>query len=141
MPSRSTCATEIESLHDFFVDWYAGTMDEDNVERLERALASGFEMVTPDGDRRDRAAVLEGIRGDYARDEPGTFAIEIRNVELVAARDDHATVRYEEWQTRGDETTGRISTVLFREDAAAPGGVVWLDLHETWLDGENERDS
>ncbi len=31
--------------------------------------------------------------------------------------------------------TGRISTALFGRDSAAPTGVAWLHLHETWIDG------
>ena len=135
MPDRTRCEAEIESLHEFFVDWYAGERDEDDFDRLERALTPGFEMVTPDGVRRDRAAVLEGIRESYGRDEPGAFDIAIRNVELIRRVDDHATVRYEEWQETDGETTGRISTVLFRERPDAPGGLTWVDLHETWLEG------
>jgi hypothetical protein len=91
-------------------------------------------MVTPDGDRVARDAVLDSIRSRYGRDDPGAFDIAVRNVELRAATDDHATVRYEEWQEHEGETTGRLSTVLFRTDPAAPGGLLWLDVHETWLD-------
>ena len=134
MPSRSTCRAEIETLHEFFVDWYAGTIEGDAFDRLEQALAPDFEMVTPDGDRLDRTAVVTGIREDHDRDDPGAFSIEIRNVEVVVRVGDFAVVRYEECQETTDGTTGRISTALFREDSSAPGGVVWLDLHETWLD-------
>lgn len=134
MPDRSSCKTEIESLHEFFVEWYAGQRAESEFDRLERALAPGFEMVTPDGERLGRETVLEGIREDHGRDEPGEFDIEVRNVEVVERVEEYATVRYEEWQETDDGTTGRISTVLFREDSAAPGGLAWVDLHETWLE-------
>jgi hypothetical protein len=134
VPALPTCRAEIEGLHDFFVEWYAATVDEAAFDRLERALAPDFEMVTPDGERRPRSTVLDSIRASYGRDEPGTFDIEIRNVEAIEEAGRHATVRYEEWQESSAGTTGRISTVLFREDPDAPGGVAWVDLHETWLD-------
>lgn len=134
MPTQATCRREIEVLHAFFVDWYTGRLENDALTRVERALASDFEMVTPDGERRAYADVVDGIRGRYASHDPGAFAIEIRNVETRRALEDHRLVRYEEWQTTAGETTGRLSTVLFEGDAEAPGGVVWLDLHETWLD-------
>ncbi|EMA35435.1 DUF4440 domain-containing protein [Halobiforma nitratireducens] len=134
MSDRSRYAAEIESLHEFFVEWYAGQRPKTDAGRLEEALAPGFEMVTPDGDRLAREAVLEGIREDYGRDEPGAFDIDIRNVEVVARTESHATVRYEECQETTDETTGRVSTVLFRDDTDAPGELAWVDLHETWLE-------
>ncbi len=134
MPSHATCRQEIASLHEFFVDWYTGQTREDSYDRVERALAADFEMVTPDATRSEYADVVDGIRDGYASREPGTFDIEIRNVETRHTVDDHALVRYEEWQETPDGTTGRLSTVLFEDNPDAPGDVVWLDLHETWLD-------
>lgn len=135
VPSHATCRYEIESLHEFFVDWFTGETGEDSYDRVERALASDFEMVTPEGIRREYADVVDGIRDGYAGREPGTFDIEIRNVETRYTVADHTLLRYEEWQETPNGTTGRLSTVLFEDDPDAPGDVVWLDLHETWLDG------
>jgi hypothetical protein len=91
-------------------------------------------MVTPAGDRREYADVVDGIRARYASHDPGAFEIGIRNVETRRALGDHRLLRYEEWQTTPDGTTGRLSTVLFEAAPDAPGGVVWLDLQETWLE-------
>ncbi|MEF8882362.1 MAG: hypothetical protein V5A34_07575 [Halapricum sp.] len=137
MPSRDTCRREIESLHEFFVDWYTGQVERDAFDRLERALASEFEMVTPEGVRRGYDDVVVGIREDYATHDPGDFNIGIRNVETRLNLDEHTLVRYEEWQETPDGTTGRVSTVLFAADPDAPGGVVWHDLQETWLEADN----
>ena len=134
MPSEDACRAEIERLHDRFVAWFTGATDPDDFDAVERALAPEFELVTPDGDRADRAAVLDSIRGAHGRNDPGTFDIEIRNVEVVHGAADRATVRYEEWQEIARGTTGRISTALLREAADAPGGLLWLDLHETWIE-------
>lgn len=134
MPTHSTCRDEIETLHDFFVDWYAARIPKHEFVRMERAIAPGFEMVTPDGVRCERSAVLEAVRESYGRDDPGEFDIEIQNVELIERLDGHALVRYEEWQTTADERTGRVSTVLLREESAAPGGLQWIHVHETWIE-------
>jgi hypothetical protein len=134
MPSHATCRREIESLHAFFVEWYTGRTERDTYDRVERALVPDFEMVTPDGSRREYTDVVDAIKGRYASRDPGAFEIEIRNVETRREVGDHRLVRYEEWQTTPDGTTGRLSTVLFESDSAAPGDVVWLDLQETWLD-------
>ena len=134
MSSHSTYLAEIEELHEFFVEWYTATIPEDRFDRMERAIAPGFEMVTPDGVRRERSVVLDAVRESYGRDDPGEFDIDIRNVELIEDLDEYALVRYEEWQTSGANRTGRVSTVLFREQSDAPGGLQWIDLHETWLE-------
>lgn len=122
--------TEIEDLHEFFVEWYDGALAESAFERLEAALAPGFTMVTPAGEYEDRAAVLEWIRQAHGREADRQFDIEIRNVDVVANGPEHTVVRYEEHQTVEGETDGRISTVTFREDDLA-----WLALHETAIEG------
>lgn len=127
--------TEIESLHAFFVDWYTGVADSDAFDHLETALAPTFEMVTPDGEVHDREAILEGIRESYGTHDPGSFSIDIRNVETVEQYGEVTLVRYEEWQDHG-ETTGRLSTALFgpARDSAGERTVEWRYLQETWLE-------
>ncbi len=47
--------------------------------------------------------------------------------ELVAAT-------YEEWQSGEEKKDDRISTVVFcRVPEAAPNGLRWLHVHETWV--------
>ncbi|MFB6217692.1 MAG: DUF4440 domain-containing protein [Halobacteriaceae archaeon] len=132
MPTLRECRREVEQLHAFFVEWYAGAVARDRFDRLEGALAPGFGMVTPEGERLDRAAVVEAVRTDYGRDDPGEFDIDIRNVERAADCGACVAVRYEEHQ-RGEAETARLSTAILRESADAPGGLAWLDVHETWL--------
>ena len=133
-PLETACKREIEQLHDFFVGWYEGRLDEGEFERMERAMGEGFEMVTPGGERLGREEVLEMVRAGRDQHGDGNFDIEIRNVESVESGPGIRLVRYEEWQRTGEEETGRISTACFRADEDAPGGVVWTDLHETWLE-------
>jgi hypothetical protein len=147
MPSPTACETEIAELHDLFARWYRGEAERGEFERLERALADSFELVSPDGQVNNRESIVAGIRSAY--DSKAGFDIEIRNVEPVRADGDRALVRYEEWQTRptGDDTarTGRLSTALFEsvgDDSGTPSSredtrpaARWLYLHETWLEG------
>lgn len=136
-PPLAACRREIEGLHAFFVAWYTGQCDD--FSRMERAIGDGFELVTPDGEHLDRAETLAMVREGKERQPPGTFEIDIRNVDVVEqlSHPDVAVVRYEEWQT--DETaqerqqTGRISTATFRVDSEAPEGVAWTSVHETWI--------
>lgn len=143
MSLSTACEREIETLHDLFVRWYCGRANRGEFERVERALDDSFELVSPDGTVTDRAAVLGAIRDAYNSREG--FDIEIRNVEPVFVEDEHALVRYEEWQfPDGEADTGRLSTALFetveqpreqtQTDQTRPAAR-WLHLQETWLEG------
>lgn len=133
----ATYRHEIESLHDFFVEWYTGQVDEDAFSRLEDALGPSFEIVSPDGAVSGRTDIVRAIRDSYDRHDIGEFDIEIRNVGLLAEYDDSALVRYEEWQETSDGTSGRLSTVVFEPTSErGPGGesLVWRHVQETWLE-------
>jgi hypothetical protein len=136
-PAPDACEREIRSLHDFFVGWYTGRLDEGGFDRFEDALSPDFEMVTPDGEVLTRAETVGYVREE--RDTHDEFDIGIRNVETIDAHEGRALLRYEEWQTKGDENEtqkdGRLSTALFGTSDTAPEGVEWLYLHETPLEG------
>lgn len=136
-PAPDACEREIHSLHDFFVGWYTGRLDEGAFDRFEDTLSPDFEMVTPDGEVLTRAETVGYVREE--RDTHDEFDIGIRNVETIDAHEGRALLRYEEWQTKGDENEtqndGRLSTALFGTSDTAPEGVEWLYLHETPLEG------
>lgn len=137
MLTEDDCRAEIETLHGFFVRWYRGEPGRDRFARVERALAPGFERLTPEGSIAGRETVLASVREGYDTYDPDSCEIEIRNVTPVEVREDRALVRYEEWQTMDGETTGRLSTALFGPSDPEQGtasGVEWRYLQETWLD-------
>lgn len=135
MLTATVCEREIRELHAFFVEYYAG--ERDDFDRLEGALGERFELIHPRGETASRDAVLDGIRDTYDTYEPGTFDIEIHDVEPIEILDERALVRYEEWQTSPDGTTGRLSTVYFAAPETgtdSPPHAEWRHLQETWLD-------
>ena len=77
---------------------------------------------------------FEGLHGRLAADAD-EFEIWIENFRLRWAAGDNALVTYEEWHRRRGATSARLSSALFRREAAAPCGVAWLHVHETWLPG------
>lgn len=134
MLTPTACRAEITGLHEFFVEWFDGSVPREELSRLERALAPEFEMVTPEGERVDRGALVDGLAESYGRTEGEAFDIDVREVEAIELLEDHAVIRYEEWQLTDEGESGRVSTGLFRAAADAPEGVVWVTLHETALE-------
>lgn len=128
------CHREVDRLHDFFQGWLSGSLDPGSFSRVEDALAPGFAMIGPDGVRRAREPLLDRIR--RSRGSRPRLRIRIRDVTVVHPGEDHCLVTYEEWQDDPEGSAGRISTALFRREDAAPEGVQWVHLHETWIPEE-----
>ncbi|MFQ5558414.1 MAG: DUF4440 domain-containing protein [Acidimicrobiales bacterium] len=118
---------EIEELHSFFDAWSRG--EEADWDRFESVIAPGFTIVDPDGIESDRATITRGVRDARGR---GEMAIQTVDHRLVRESGDLLVARYVETQRRGDERTRRVSTVVFGRDEAAPNGLVWVSVHETW---------
>ena len=131
-PLAELARREVLALHEFFGSWFrAGTAAVD-FSLCEAALASDFRMVAPDGTVNDRAAVLQRLR-QARNSQPAGFAIAISAVEPLWQQGDAVLLGYVEEQYRSGSTTRRRSTALFTADAAAPRGVVWRHLQETWM--------
>ncbi|MHC4949005.1 MAG: DUF4440 domain-containing protein [Planctomycetota bacterium] len=130
----SRCRDEVEQLHAFFQAWFRGELPPDDEEAFARfadVLAPAFTMIDPAGRAGDRAATLAAVRSGHGA-EPG-MTIGIRDHRHRLSGGDLSLVTYEEWQTRGGVTRGRVSSALFRANDATPNGVEWLHVHETWL--------
>ena len=130
MDELQELATEIERLHQFFEDWYAGVGDRSMGEFAD-SLDHAFYIVSPGGEVLDKAGVVGMVHdlGGIADVE-----IRIRNVELRSRlASGLRIVTYEEYQRRRADTVAMISTVGLLPDAAGPGGFIWLFVHETSL--------
>lgn len=124
--------TEVLALHEFFVAWFRRGGPDIDFRLCEAAFAPDFRMVTPDGFVRDRPAIVEMVR--RARGTlPEDFAIVISEIGPLWQRGDAILLGYVEQQYRNPSTTRRRSTALFTGEPAAPRGVVWQYLQETWL--------
>jgi len=126
--SDAAVASEVVELHAFFQAWFRGELAADDAAfaPLAQALGPGFVIISPSGTAMSRAAVLDGVRGAHGSWGPDdriwidAVTIRHRDAETVVAT-------YEEWQRRGGDERGRVSTVVFSADG------VWLHLQETWL--------
>ncbi len=130
------CQREIRDLHRFFEAWFTGRVPNDAwaFARLDRALADGFEIITPDGQRVDKAQLLEHVRSAHGAHAAIGFVIEIRRPRVRFREPPVCLVTYEEWQRHDDGPWNvRLSSALFRESEDSPHGVAWLHVHEVGL--------
>jgi hypothetical protein len=126
------CADEVVALHRVIESWLTGSAPRtrEAFARFADALADEFVIVHPSGAAESKSDIVAALWNAHGANGDG-FSIEIRNVTCRVEADPWCVLTYEEWQ-HDDETTARISTVVFlRSDTAI--GVEWVHLHETWL--------
>lgn len=129
------CRREIEELHAFFEAWFAREAcgDAPSLDRVQRALAPGFALVTPEGRLVERGPLLEGL--ELARATRPGLRLWTRAWDVRHAWPGGTLATYEEWQEERGRRRGRLSTAVFLADERAPLGVAWRHVHETWLPG------
>lgn len=122
-------SNEIIALHAEFERWLRGE-GSDDFSRIESSLADDFTFISPNGDSVARNELLEGLRGTRGHRR---IRIRIENPVLHWIGDGAVLATYEEWHEHADYETARRSTVLLEVSEAAPGGLVWRHVHETWM--------
>ena len=134
---RTNYQAEIEDLHQFFVDWFSGSLPQTDAafHRFSNVMATDMHIVSPDGQIQNRDQLIEGLwqaHGCRKGDHP-SFRIWIENVRVRSSLNSAILATYEEWQAIKGDQTRRLSTVLFREKEETPNGLEWIHVHETWL--------
>lgn len=133
---QANYATEIQELHQFFQDWFTGSIaqTEQNFSRVTMGMSEQFALISPDGTLADYQTVISWLRGGY-RSRPN-FRLWTDKIVVRHQTDELALATYEEWQEIDGKINARLSTVLLRAKADAPNGVEWLHVHETWRQKE-----
>ena len=136
MDIETHCCKEVVELHEFFQQWFAGELPktDEAFDRFASVMADEFHIVSPDGRIMQRDTILEAVRSAHGS---SPVKIWIMNHTLRFTIGDVALVTYEEWQTRSDETRGRLSSALLRVKAGLPNDLHWLHVHETWLQDDS----
>ena len=140
MDIESHCRKEVAELHDFFQQWFAGDLPETDeaFDRYASVLADEFHIVSPAGRIMQRDTILEAVRAAHGSGG-GSVKIWIKNHTHRLTIGNVALVTYEEWQTSGDETRGRLSSALLRVKSGLLNDLQWLHVHETWLPEKAEE--
>lgn len=130
---------EIIRLHDFFVEWMTGSVEQTDEEfaRFADSIGEAFYIVAPSGHLTRRATLISGLYNTY--DQQQNFHIWIENIQVQHLLGEVIVATYEEWQkTRDDgKTTARLSSVVFTKDNTKSNGLLWQCVHETWLPPSN----
>ena len=124
---------EIIELHKFFQDWYNNQLapTDENFARCADVLAPDFSIIFPNGKRILRGPLLNGLR--RAHNTHTGMRIWIKNIQELHQIGDLIIATYEEWQEVEGKVTARLSSVLFQKSDSTSNGLLWLHVHETWI--------
>ena len=124
---------EIIELHQFFQDWYNNQLKptDENFARCADVLAPEFAIIFPSGDKILCQPLLDRLW--KAHNSYTGMRIWIENIQVLHQLDDMVLATYEEWQEIEGKVTARISSVLFKKEQTKPNELLWLHVHETWI--------
>jgi hypothetical protein len=124
---------EVVALHAFFETWLQESELVMDFSEVEAAIGKDFRIISPDGTIEEREAIVSSIRNARGSRGP-TFTIAVLDPRAIWASEGAVLLEYTERQYRDGRTTRRRSTALFLASPAAPRGVVWRHLQETWTE-------
>lgn len=124
---------EVVELHQFFEVWFKGELsqNEANYAQFVDVIGVGFVIINPDGTVIERDVLTKGLYAGHG--SRPNFRLWIENAQIRHHQGDITVITYEEWQDIDDKITTRMSTAIFQEDTSARNGVIWLQVHETWM--------
>ncbi len=130
---KNECIREIEELHQFFEDWFTGTIENSvtGFARFSDVIHADFTMIVPNGKQTNRNELKGSLFMMHGK-RPN-IKIWIEKPEFRYLSSTTAMLTYEEWQKDGEdaEATTRVSTVIFESNIMTKNNVMWLHVHET----------
>lgn len=132
----AACLREVHRLHRVIVDWTTGAVPDDDrsFAPFADAFAPSFLIVNPEGVVETGASVVSRFRKRHGERAALDFAIRITDEDVRRVTGQQALIIYQEhWLHGTTEQSVILASALLEVDAARPGGVAWLHLHETWL--------
>ena len=132
MTTLQIVTKEIVDLHDFFTEWFNGTVERDQLEpRFLSRLDENVVFIPPEGHIMTGDMLKGGFDRGYGANKG--FRTQIRDVTIRNEFGDLVMATYTEWQTgaanSAEKNNARLSSVLMK----ITDPVTWLHIQETWL--------
>lgn len=131
MSTLETVTKEIVDLHDFFTQWFNGTVDRDQLEpQFLSRLDENVVFIPPEGHILTGGMLKGGFDQGYGSNKG--FRIQIRDVIIRQEIGDLVLATYTEWQigaTQSEHANARVTSVLVKMTSP----ITWLHIQETWL--------
>lgn len=131
MSTLETVTKEIVDMHDFFIEWFNGSVDRGQLEpQFLSRLDENVVFIPPEGHILTGGMLKGGFDRGYGSNKD--FRIRIRDVVIRQEIGDLVLATYTEWQigaTQSAYANARVTSVLLKMTSP----VTWLHIQETWL--------
>ncbi|ATG45632.1 hypothetical protein [Phaeobacter piscinae] len=123
---------EVVDLHDFFTEWFNGTVERDQLDpQFLSRLDKNVTFIPPEGHIMTGDMLRGGFDRGYGANKD--FRTKIRDVTIRHEVGDLVMATYTEWQTgaalSAEKNNARVTSVVVKMS----NPVTWLHIHETWL--------
>lgn len=135
MRVEDRCRHEIRELHQFFEDWFNGSIDRsaEAFGRFESVMNDDFALIGRDGSVTDVDALATQIWDGWGHraDDEAPFRIGCEQFRYHRGDSGLHVASYVERQRAGTEENRRRSSALFRDVDGLPNDLEWLHVHES----------
>jgi len=121
---------EITELHDFFQNWFNGTIPQSEFSKFSDVLDPEFKIISPWGELTEKTELERTLKNSYKKNSK--IKITVRNISVHKVSMDIYLAIYEEIQTQDLKLTIRLSSALFCRNGESSNNYNWLHVHETW---------
>lgn len=132
----NNCKVEIIQLHDWFSDWFNGSVknNNSNLEEFSSVLNENFHLITPNGELIAKKGLIERIKNSHSsKSQVNNFNITVEHITIRNDQENFVVVSYVEHQNEGNTKSKRLSSVIFKKNPMLRNQLEWIHVHETWI--------
>ncbi|KAJ4720516.1 Sucrose-phosphatase [Melia azedarach] len=115
-------------------------MSEHHIESLRLLFYALGITVHPSGIERSMRQCIDLIEKMYGDKQGKKYQVWVDRVSSAQIGSDAWLVKFDKWESSGDEWQCCLTTVLMSSQATAPDGLKWMHMHQTWLEGSGTGD-
>ncbi|MEM9582173.1 MAG: hypothetical protein AAGA08_03585 [Pseudomonadota bacterium] len=132
MKTLEIVTKEVVDLHDFFTEWFNGTVERDQLDpQFLSRLDKNVIFIPPEGHIMTGDMLRGGFDRGYGANKD--FRTKIRDVRIRHEIGDLVMAINTEWQMgtalSAEKNNARVTSVVVK----MTNPVTWLHIHETWL--------
>lgn len=133
---------EVVKLYLFYEKWRRAEVE--NSKQYVQILKSMFHpfgvFIQPSGVEQSLNHLIDAMERSYGDKEGKQFRVWVDRISLMQISTDTWLVKFNKWESSGQERQCCLTTVLLSSKTKLPDGFTWLHVHQTWLEESRMND-